>query len=94
VKRVLSLTRGRTEFTYYPGMVRVPQGSAPDFKNKSYRITADVEIPDGGAEGVLVRKVGDSMALGYALLQGKPVFYYNLVVVQPRGNRSYFGFKL
>jgi hypothetical protein len=34
------------------------------------------------------------MALGYTLLQGKPVFYYNLVVLQPRGSRSYFGFKL
>ncbi len=76
-----SLTRGRTEFTYYPGMVRIPEGSAPDFKNKSYRFTADVEIPDGGVEGVLVTQGGDSMALGYTLLQGKPVFYYNLVGV-------------
>ena len=48
-----SLTKGRTEFTYYPGMVRIPEGSAPDFKNKSYRITAEVEIPESGAEGVL-----------------------------------------
>ncbi len=64
MKRVLSLTRGRTEFTYYPGMVRVPQGSAPDFKNKSYRITADVEIPDGGAEGVLVTQGGRFNGLG------------------------------
>ena len=29
-----SLTRGRNEFTYYPGMIRIPEGSAPDFKNK------------------------------------------------------------
>jgi hypothetical protein len=49
-----SLTRGRTEFTYYPGMTRIPEGSAPDFKNKSYSILVEVEIPSGGAEGVLM----------------------------------------
>src|SRR5208283_3061810 len=53
-----SLTRGRYEFTYYPGMVRIPEGSAPDIKNKSYRITADVEIPAGGAEGMLLTQGG------------------------------------
>src|SRR5262249_57562580 len=30
-----SLTRGRTEFAYFPGMIRIPQGSAPHFKNNS-----------------------------------------------------------
>jgi hypothetical protein len=40
-----SLTRGRTTFTYYPGMIRIPEGSTPDLKNKSFTITADVEIP-------------------------------------------------
>ena len=76
-----SLTRGRTEFTYYPGMVRIPEGTAPDFKNKSYRITADVEIPESGAEGVLMTQGGRFNGLGLYLLQGKPVFHYNLVGV-------------
>jgi len=77
-----SLTRGRTEFTYYPGMVRIPEGSAPDFKNKSYRITADVDIPAGGAEGVLMTQGGRFNGLGLYLIQSKPVFYYNLVGVE------------
>jgi arylsulfatase A-like enzyme len=77
-----SLTKGRTEFTYYPGMVRIPEGSAPDFKNKSYRIAADVDIPAGGAEGVLVTQGGRFNGLGLYVLQGKPVFYYNLVGVE------------
>jgi len=76
-----SLAQGRTEFTYYPGMVRIPEGSAPDFKNKSYRITADVEIPESGAEGVLMTQGGRFNGLGLYLLQGKPVFHYNLVGV-------------
>jgi arylsulfatase A-like enzyme len=37
-----NLTRGRTEFTYYQGMVRIPEGSAPNFKNKSWAIAAEV----------------------------------------------------
>ena len=76
-----SLTKGRTEFTYYPGMVRIPEGSAPDFKNKSYRITAEVEIPESGAEGVLMTQGGRFNGLGLYVLQAKPVFYYNLVGV-------------
>jgi arylsulfatase len=74
-----NLTQGRTEFTYYPGMVRIPEGAAPDFKNKSYRITADVEVPESGAEGVLMTQGGRFNGLGLYLLQGKPVFAYNLV---------------
>jgi hypothetical protein len=76
-----SLTRGRTAFAYYPGMIRIPEGSAPDFKNKSYRIIADVQIPDGGAEGLLVTQGGRFNGLGLYLLQGRPVFHYNLVGV-------------
>ena len=76
-----SLTQGRTEFTYYPGMIRIPEGSAPDFKNKSYRIVADVQIPAGGAEGVLLTQGGRFNGLGLYLLQSRPVFHYNLVGV-------------
>ena len=43
-----SLTRGRMEFTYYPGMIRIPEGSAPNFKNKSWALAAEVTIPDKG----------------------------------------------
>jgi arylsulfatase A-like enzyme len=77
-----SLTRGRTEFIYYPGMTRIPEGSAPDFKNKSYSILAEVEIPSGGAEGVLMTQGGRFNGLGLYLLAGKPVFHYNLVGVE------------
>jgi arylsulfatase A-like enzyme len=77
-----SLTRGRSEFTYYPGMTRIPEGSAPDFKNKSYSILAEVEIPSGSAEGVLMTQGGRFNGLGLYLLAGKPVFHYNLVGVE------------
>jgi arylsulfatase len=63
-------------------MVRIPEGTAPDFKNKSYRITADVEIPQGGAEVVLMTQGGRFNGLGLYMLQGRPVFHYNLVGVE------------
>src|SRR5262245_44760302 len=50
--------RGQTEFAYYPGMIRIPLANGPDTMSKSFRITADVEIPNGGAEGVLATAGG------------------------------------
>jgi arylsulfatase len=73
-----SLTRGRTEFTYYPGMVRIPEGSAPNFKNKSWTAAAAVTIPESGANGVLAT-IGGRFG-GWALLvqDNKPEFAYAL----------------
>jgi hypothetical protein len=77
-----SLTRGRTKFTFYPGMTRIPEGTAPSILNKSFRVTADVDIPASGAEGVLITQGGRFNGWGLYLLDGKPVFHYNLVGVQ------------
>jgi arylsulfatase len=71
-----SLTRGRTSFTYYPGTIRIPEGAAPDTKNRSYTITANVDIPDGGADGVIATQGGRFGGWGLLLLDGKPEFDY------------------
>ena len=76
-----SLTRGRHEFTYHPGMTRIPEGSAPDTKNKSWQIKAEVVIPKSGAEGILITHGGRFAGYGLYLLKGKPVFCYNLAGV-------------
>jgi arylsulfatase len=73
-----SLTRGRSEFTYYPGMVRIPEGSAPDFKNKSWTAAAEVSIPDRGASGVLATIGGRFGGLALLMLDNKPEFAYAL----------------
>lgn len=52
-----SVTRGKTDFTYYPGAVRIPEGSAPNVKAKSHAITANIEISDK-IQGVLVAAGG------------------------------------
>ena len=76
-----SLTRGRTEFTYTGPVKRIPEGAAPDIKNKSFSITADVVLPKGNEKGVLVTQGG--LSGGYALMfeSGRPGFYYNLANV-------------
>jgi arylsulfatase A-like enzyme len=67
---------GRTDFTYYPGMIRIPEANAPDIKNKSFHIATDVEIPEGGADGILVTQGGRFGGWGLLVLDGKPMFAY------------------
>jgi len=81
-----SLTAGRTEFTYSGELTGVPGSAAPDIKNKSYTITAEVEIPKGGAEGMIVTEGGRFGGYGLFLSKGvadirrgKVVFLYNLL---------------
>jgi hypothetical protein len=76
-----SLTAGRSVFTYYQGQTRIPEGSAPDMKNKSFKIAADVVIPAGGADGIIATQGGRFCGWGLYLLGGKPVFHYNLAGV-------------
>ena len=76
-----SLTRGRALFTYYPGMTRIPEGSAPSILNKSFKVGAELTIPAAGAEGVLVTQGGRFNGWGLYVLAGKPVFHYNTVGV-------------
>jgi arylsulfatase A-like enzyme len=81
-----SLTAGRTLFTYKGEMTGVPPSGAPNILNKSYIITADITIPEGGAEGMIVTQGGRFGGYGLFLSKGvagvrrgKPVFLYNLL---------------
>jgi len=67
-------------------LIGTPNSAAPDIKNKSYMITADVEIPEGGAEGMIVTQGGRFGGYGLFLSKGefgfdrgKVVFMYNLL---------------
>jgi hypothetical protein len=71
-----SLTRGRAEFTYYPGMVRIPEGSAPNFKNQSWAIAAEVTIPENGANGVMATLGGRFGGWALLMQDSKPQFVY------------------
>jgi arylsulfatase A-like enzyme len=53
-----NLTADRTIFTYSGGLAGVPNSGAPNILNKSYTITTEVTIPEGGAEGMIVTDGG------------------------------------
>jgi arylsulfatase A-like enzyme len=74
-----SATAGRTVFTYSGEMAGIPPSDSPSILNTSYNITAEVEVPQGGAEGMLVTEGGRFGGYGLYLLKGKPVFLYNFV---------------
>jgi arylsulfatase A-like enzyme len=71
-----SLIEGRTEFVYYAG-TRIPEPSAANTKNTSHTITAAIEVPQGGADGVLVAEGGAPGGFSLYIRGGKPVYEYN-----------------
>ncbi len=73
-----NITAGRTEFVYTRPMVGLPQGDSPMLLNASYVITADIEVPQGGAEGMILTSGGRFGGYGFYVLKGKPVFLWNL----------------
>ena len=77
-----SAVAGRTEFTYDHEVSGLPAGNAPNVLTKSFSITAAVEVPDGGGEGMLVTEGGRFGGYGLYLLKGKPVFTYNLLALE------------
>ncbi|TFV80399.1 arylsulfatase [Bradyrhizobium frederickii] len=74
-----NITAGRSEFVYKRPMVGLPQGDSPLLLNTSYTITADIEVPNGGAEGMILTSGGRFAGYGFYLLKGKPVFLWNMV---------------
>ncbi|MGF6767855.1 arylsulfatase A-like enzyme [Paraburkholderia sp. GAS199] len=68
--------QGVNKITFYPGMVRLPEGSAPDMKNRSYTITANVET-DGNANGILITQGGLFSGWALRVVDGVPQFVYN-----------------
>ncbi|WP_431323026.1 arylsulfatase [Rhizobium sp. YTU87027] len=77
-----SATAGRKLFTYSGVVSGVPGGNAPNILNKSYTITAEIEIPATGADGMLATTGGRFGGFGLYILKQKPVFLYNFVDIE------------
>jgi hypothetical protein len=73
------LTAGRSTFTWSGEMTGTPNGDAPFILDASYSFKAEVEIPKGGAEGMIATQGGRFGGYGFYVLKGKPVFLWNLV---------------
>ncbi len=74
-----SITAGRNVFTWTQPLTGTPNGDAPSILNTSYNFKAEVEIPDSGAEGMLITQGGRFGGYGFYVLKNKPVFTWNLV---------------
>ncbi len=86
-----SATAGRNTFTYSGELSGLPESDAPSILNRSYTITAEVDIPGSAgstvgragsqdsSEGMIVTEGGRFGGYGLYLLKGKPVFLYNFL---------------
>jgi arylsulfatase A-like enzyme len=76
------IAAARTSVTYYPGTQPVPINACPNVLNRPHSITAEVEIPKGGAEGVLFSAGDVQGGFSFYMQNGKLHYVYNYVASQ------------
>ncbi len=81
------LMGGRTSLTVYEGMIGMSENVFINIKNRSHTVTAEVEIPSGGANGVILAQAGRFGGWSLYLKDGKPTYTYNFLGL----NRFTFG---
>jgi arylsulfatase len=75
-------TAERTKFTYYPGTENISSGMIPQIFNRSFTITADLELPGDGAEGVIVAEADSMGGFSLYMQDGKLHYTYGLVGIR------------
>ena len=75
------LSGDATTFTYYPGQIGLAADASPRVLNKSWTITADIEVPEGGADGMIVTQGGLVGGYGLYVKEDKPTFVYNYLAL-------------
>jgi arylsulfatase len=75
------LIRGKSQLMF-EGMGRLSENSVVNIKNRSYAVTAQLEVPAGGGEGVLIAQGGAYAGWSLYLLEGRPVYCYNFFGLQ------------
>jgi hypothetical protein len=76
-----SATAGKTVFTYTGVIPGIDTSNAPSVIGKSYTITAEVDVPQGGGNGMIATVGGRWGGWGLYILNGKPVFNYNMLIL-------------
>jgi arylsulfatase len=76
-----SATAGRTVFTYAGVNPGINSSNAPNILGRSYTMTAEVDLPDGGGDGMIATMGGRWGGWGFYMLKGKPVFHYNMLIL-------------
>ena len=88
-----SLIKGNSQLLF-GGMGRLSENSVVDIKNKSFAVTSEVEVPDGGAEGVIIAQGGRFGGWSLYAKDGRAKFYYNVLGIKSfddRGDRTRSG---
>ena len=73
------IAAARTRYTYYPGTQMVPGNAGPNMMNRPFSITADVDIPKGGAEGVLLCTGDGQGGFSFYMQNGNLHYVYSFV---------------
>ena len=76
-----TLIQGSTQL-FYPGMGRLSENSVVSIKNKSFSVTAEIEVPDGGAEGVIIAQGGQFGGWAVYATGGRAKFVYNVLGIR------------
>jgi arylsulfatase len=74
-----TIAKARHSFVYYPGGSPVPFSAAPKVYNRPFSITADVRIPEAGAEGVLLAHGGRVGGYSFFVKESRLHFAYNFL---------------
>ena len=69
----------RTSLTVYPGMTHMTENAFINVKNRSHSITAEVEIPEAGGEGVILAQGGRFAGWSLYMKDGKLTYVHNWV---------------
>ncbi len=73
-----TLIRGNSQL-FFAGMGRLSENSVVSIKNKSFSVTAEIDVPDGGANGVIIAQGGRFGGWTVYVKDGKAKFVYNVL---------------
>jgi arylsulfatase len=76
-----SATAGKTVFVYTGVNPGINSSNAPNILGRSYKMTAEVDVPQGGGDGMIATMGGRWGGWGLYMLKGKPVFNYNMLIL-------------
>jgi hypothetical protein len=77
-----SATAGKTVFTYSGAIAGIPTGDAPNILNRSYKITAEIDLGEQTGDGMIVTEGGRWGGYGLYMHRGVPIFHYNLLMLE------------
>lgn len=71
-------------YVYVPPVSHIPADASPPFGGRAWTVTAEVEVPDGGVEGVLYARGGHNVGHSFFVLDGALQFDYNALGAHTR----------